>query len=203
MTGLPGGLAEAIASQLERQIGQRRGGGRSAAPAAGGRRRAAGAVCRAAARAARRSTSCALAPGRRACRRAPSGIPAAFMVAQAAHESGWGRREIKQRRRRPSHNLFGIKAGAGWKGPVAEVTTTEYDQRRAAEGHGASSAPTRRYAESFPDYAKLMKEQPALPGVVAQAASARRAPRPRKASRRACSAPAMPPTPPTPTSSRA
>ena len=44
---------------------------------------------------------------------AQSGIPAAFMVAQAAHESGWGRREIRHADGSPSHNLFGIKAGPG------------------------------------------------------------------------------------------
>jgi flagellar protein FlgJ len=55
-----------------------------------------------------------------------TGIPAAFMVAQAAHETGWGRKEIRHADGSPAHNLFGIKAGSNWTGPVAEVTTTEY-----------------------------------------------------------------------------
>jgi len=90
---------------------------------------------------------------------ATSGIPAAFMVAQAAHESGWGRREIRHADGSPSHNLFGIKAGAGWSGPVAEVTTTEYVD-------GAPHKVTARfrayasYAESFADYARLMQTSP-------------------------------------------
>ncbi len=57
---------------------------------------------------------------------AATGIPAAFMVAQAAHETGWGRKEIRHADGTPAFNLFGIKAGAGWRGPVAEVTTTEF-----------------------------------------------------------------------------
>ena len=100
-----------------------------------------------------------------------TGIPAAFMVAQAAHESGWGRREIRHADGSPSHNLFGIKAGAGWTGPVAEVTTTEYVDGRAhkviAKFRAYASA-----AESFADYARLMRDSPRYQAV-RQADSAR------------------------------
>ncbi|HEY4958789.1 MAG TPA: flagellar assembly peptidoglycan hydrolase FlgJ, partial [Caldimonas sp.] len=99
---------------------------------------------------------------------AASGIPAAFMIAQAAHESGWGKREIRNVDGTSSHNLFGIKAGAGWTGPVAEITTTEYVGGEAQK----VTAKFRAYAsddESFRDYAKLMKESPRYAGVVAQA----------------------------------
>ena len=54
---------------------------------------------------------------------AATGIPATFMIAQAAHETGWGRKEIRHADGTPANNLFGIKAGANWGGPVAEVTT--------------------------------------------------------------------------------
>jgi flagellar protein FlgJ len=90
------------------------------------------------------------------------------MVAQAAHESGWGRREIRNGDGSSSHNLFGIKAGAGWKGPVAEITTTEYVDGEAQK----VTAKFRAYAsyeESFRDYARLMKESPRYASVVAQA----------------------------------
>jgi flagellar protein FlgJ len=102
---------------------------------------------------------------------ATSGIPAAFTVAQAAHESGWGQREIRNADGTSSHNLFGIKAGPGWSGPVAEITTTEYV---GGEAHKVT-AKFRSYAsygESFRDYARLMKESPRYAGVVAQAAQA-------------------------------
>jgi flagellar protein FlgJ len=81
------------------------------------------------------------------------------MLAQAGHESGWGRHELRHADGTPTHNLFGIKAGAGWKGAVAEVTTTEYingEPRRLVQRFRAYANP----AESFADYAALMKSQP-------------------------------------------
>jgi flagellar protein FlgJ len=81
------------------------------------------------------------------------------MLAQAGHESGWGRREIKHADGTSTHNLFGIKAGANWKGAVAEVTTTEYvngEPRSMVQRFRAYSS----HAESFADYAALMKNQP-------------------------------------------
>jgi peptidoglycan hydrolase FlgJ len=102
---------------------------------------------------------------------AQSGIPATFMVAQAAHETGWGQRNIKNADGTPSHNLFGIKAGASWTGPVAEITTTEVVDGQARK----LTAKFRAYAsdaESFADYAKLIKDSPRYAQVVANANSA-------------------------------
>ena len=88
-----------------------------------------------------------------------SGLPAGFMMGQAGHETGWGRHEIKQRDGAPSFNLFGIKAGANWTGPVAEVTTTEYvggaPVKSVARFRAYSS-----YDESFQDYARLITKTP-------------------------------------------
>ena len=175
MAGLPGGLADAIARQLERQMGiaAPATGASKALPAAG----AAGAAAPAAGSGAALSTSLSLkqadfvrsqtASAQSA--EAASGIPAAFMVAQAAHESGWGKREIRNADGSSSHNLFGIKAGAGWSGPVAEITTTEWvggePQKVTAKFRAYAS-----YGESFRDYARLMKDSPRYAGVVAQAA---------------------------------
>jgi flagellar protein FlgJ len=102
---------------------------------------------------------------------AQTGIPATFMVAQAAHETGWGQRSIKNADGTPSHNLFGIKAGANWTGPVAEITTTEVIAGQARK----VTAKFRAYAsdaESFADFAKLMKDSPRYAAVVASAGSA-------------------------------
>ncbi|UUZ53006.1 flagellar assembly peptidoglycan hydrolase FlgJ [Massilia sp. H-1] len=57
---------------------------------------------------------------------AATGIPAKFMLGQAALETGWGRRQIRNADGSNSHNLFGIKAGPGWTGKVATAVTTEY-----------------------------------------------------------------------------
>jgi flagellar protein FlgJ len=92
------------------------------------------------------------------------------MVGQAAHESGWGQREIRHADGSASHNLFGIKAGAGWSGPVAEVTTTEYvggEARKVTAKFRAYAS----YDESFRDYARLIKDSPRYAAVMAQAAT--------------------------------
>ena len=88
-----------------------------------------------------------------------SGIPASFMLGQAGHETGWGRSEIKVKGGEPSFNLFGIKAGANWKGKVAEITTTEYvdgvAQKKVARFRAYNS-----YEDSFKDYARLISDSP-------------------------------------------
>jgi flagellar protein FlgJ len=97
---------------------------------------------------------------------AATGIPAAFLVSQAALETGWGRKEIRHADGSPAFNLFGIKAGANWRGPVAEIVTTEYvngqPQKVVAKFRAYGS-----YAESFADYARLMKESPRYQRVLA------------------------------------
>lgn len=88
-----------------------------------------------------------------------SGIPARFIVAQAALETGWGRAEPRSADGQPSHNLFGIKAGSHWNGPTVEATTTEYvdgvAQRRVERFRAYGS-----YAEAFKDYASLLAGNP-------------------------------------------
>ncbi len=157
MAGLPGGLSDAIQKQLERQMGLAPGpipvtrrANDSVAPLDGRPTRipqqgAAGFVEQhgAAARAAEQAT----------------GIPASFMISQAALETGWGRKEIRHADGSPSFNLFGIKAGPGWKGPVAEITTTEYVDGRPVKMTARFRA-YGSYAESFADYARLMKNSP-------------------------------------------
>ncbi len=173
MTGLPGGLSEAIAKQLERQMGGTNAAaatpGAVAPPANAAPLRGAEALTDAGSRQAqfvRNHTEAARGA------EAQSGIPASFMVAQAAHESGWGKREILNADGSSSHNLFGIKAGPGWKGAVAEVTTTEYidgQPRKVTAKFRAYGS----YAESFNDYAKLMKESPRYSQVLANASTPR------------------------------
>jgi flagellar protein FlgJ len=168
MTGLPGGLSDAIARQLERQMGLAPGpipAAQSLLPPLGSEARPVAIPQRGAAAFVQQHTAAA----QRA--EASTGIPAAFMVAQAAHETGWGRKEILHADGTPTHNLFGIKAGAGWAGPVAEVRTTEYidGQPRLVTARFRAYA---SHAESFADYARLMKASPRYQGVLAQAGSA-------------------------------
>jgi peptidoglycan hydrolase FlgJ len=97
-----------------------------------------------------------------------TGIPAKFMLGQAALESGWGKREILGADGSTSHNLFGIKATGGWKGKVVEVATTEYvngvPQTRMEKFRAYDS-----YADSFRDYANLLRNNPRYSEVLANA----------------------------------
>lgn len=96
-----------------------------------------------------------------------TGIPPHFLVAHAALESGWGKSEIRTADGAPSYNLFGVKAGRGWQGASADVQTTEY-----VNGVAQSSVEKFRvygsYAESFRDYANLLRGNPRFSGVLGQ-----------------------------------
>jgi peptidoglycan hydrolase FlgJ len=162
-SGRPGGLSEMIAKQLERQMGLHPGPipkpevkplvvPESPAQAERGARVPRIPEKPAAAFIQRHEQAAAAAER-------SSGIPATFMLAQAGHESGWGRHEIRHADGTPTHNLFGIKAGTGWKGAVADITTTEYvdgQPKRLVQRFRAYAS----HAESFADYAALMKNQP-------------------------------------------
>jgi flagellar protein FlgJ len=174
MSGNPGGLADVIARQLERQMGGSAPAAMTLKPFSTSSLAPAGAAGAAGAPVAssqirqadfvQRHTEAARAA------EATTGIPAGFMVAQAAHESGWGRREIKNADGSTSFNVFGIKAGGSWKGPVAEVTTTEYEggvARKVTAKFRAYSS----YEESFKDYARLMKDSPRYSQVMASAST--------------------------------
>ena len=92
-------------------------------------------------------------------------MPAAFMVGQAALESGWGRHEIRDTNGQSAFNLFGIKATGGWTGPTVSVTTTEYVNgvaRKVVEKFRAYAS----YAEGFADYAKVIGNNPRYASVI-------------------------------------
>lgn len=171
MSGLPGGLADVIARQLERQIGVPASGQASPHAAAAAALRSG--VDTAKVQKAMGNAQAFVKQHQTAARavEAQTGIPAGFMIAQAAHESGWGRRDIRNADGTASNNLFGIKAGANWKGPVAEVTTTEYiggQPRKVVQKFRAYASAQ----ESFADYAKLMKDNPRYERVLANAGTA-------------------------------
>lgn len=100
-----------------------------------------------------------------------TGIPAKFMLGQAALESGWGKREIKAMDGSASHNVFGLKAGAGWTGRTVEAVTTEYSNGiayRKIEKFKAYDS----YSDAFKDYAKLLTKNPRYQDVIANAKDA-------------------------------
>ena len=159
LSGRLGGLSEAIQKQLERQMGLSPGpiptlGSANDTPAPLAAQPQPVRVPQAGAAGFVQQHSAA---AQRA--EADTGIPAPFMVSQAALETGWGRKEIRHADGSPSFNLFGIKAGGSWKGPVAEITTTEYIDGRAQKVTAKFRA-YGSYAESFADYARMMKSSP-------------------------------------------
>jgi flagellar protein FlgJ len=181
------GIADIMVKQLSRALpgAQKQGGALSGAAAAGGggtasaSERAAGRLERTA-----REGDVPVSEGRTAAQRfieqmAPharaaaieTGVPARFVLGQAALESGWGAREIRGADGSNSFNLFGIKAGRNWTGPVVEATTTEYTKgvaRRSVERFRAYGS----YAEAFADYARLLKGSPRYAAVLAGARDA-------------------------------
>jgi flagellar protein FlgJ len=94
-----------------------------------------------------------------------TGIPPQFLLAQAALETGWGKYEPRTADGRQSYNLFGIKAGGTWSGPVAESTTTEYANGKAVRRVERFRA-YGSYAEAFDDYARLLTTQPRYAAVL-------------------------------------
>jgi flagellar protein FlgJ len=82
-------------------------------------------------------------------------VPAKALVAQAALETGWGRRLAGGNGQASSHNLFGIKATGRWLGAKVSAATHEFvdgvrqNARAAFRAYGSAG-------ESFNDYARLI-----------------------------------------------
>lgn len=86
------------------------------------------------------------------------GVDPRALVAQAALETGWGRRMIERGDGASAHNLFGIKA-TGWSGERASASTHEYRdgvRRNERADFRAYASP----ADSFADYVRLLKQSP-------------------------------------------
>jgi flagellar protein FlgJ len=171
IAGQPGGLSDVIARQLERQMGIAQGVTAKPvsanptpvdplhpdAPVALPQKAAAAFI--------QTHTDAAAAAEK------TTGIPAKFMIAQAAHETGWGRKEIRNADGTNSYNLFGMKAGPSWKGATTDITTTEYIGGKAHKVTQTFRAYS-SFAESFADYASTMKNSPRYAAVVASGADA-------------------------------
>ncbi|MCB1907745.1 MAG: flagellar assembly peptidoglycan hydrolase FlgJ [Rhodocyclaceae bacterium] len=96
-----------------------------------------------------------------------TGIPAHFMVAQAALETGWGRHELKTADGSRSFNPFNIKAGSGWRGATVTLDAVEFSDGKAYR------EPSRfrvyaNYGEAFDDYARLLSGNPRYAAVLDQ-----------------------------------
>jgi peptidoglycan hydrolase FlgJ len=94
-----------------------------------------------------------------------TGLPANFMLGQAALETGWGKKEIKGSDGTQSNNLFGIKAGGSWTGKTVSAVTTEYingEKQTRVEKFRAYDS----YADSFKDFANMISSNPRYQNVL-------------------------------------
>ncbi|MBU2712721.1 flagellar assembly peptidoglycan hydrolase FlgJ [Zooshikella harenae] len=87
------------------------------------------------------------------------GIDPRFMLAQAALETGWGKRMIRQTDGSNSYNLFGIKANKRWQGDKANISTTEYRQGVAVRER-ADFRSYESYEASMRDYVDFLQQNP-------------------------------------------
>jgi peptidoglycan hydrolase FlgJ len=99
------------------------------------------------------------------------GVSPMGLLAQAALETGWGKRMARTADGMPSLNMFGIKAGEGWNGARAVADTVEFSggiatQRRMAfRAYGSIE-------ESVNDFANLLSNSPRYREAVAAGGNA-------------------------------
>lgn len=87
------------------------------------------------------------------------GVAPEVLIAQAAHETAWGKSVPRFADGRTSHNLFGIKASRGWQGEQVVNSTLEFVGGvavRLRDGFRAYGS----YAESFNDYVRFLQVNP-------------------------------------------
>ena len=89
------------------------------------------------------------------------GVDPNNLIAQAALETGWGRSHPGG----DSHNLFGIKAGAGWNGQSVQANTEEFAGGTAARVDASFRAYDSR-RESIEDYVRLIHDNPRYAGAM-------------------------------------
>ena len=87
------------------------------------------------------------------------GVSPGILLAQAALETGWGKKIIRQGRDGSSHNLFNIKADRRWKGERVSVPTLEYVEGSMVRQQ-ASFRAYGSYEESFADYVNFLRGNP-------------------------------------------
>jgi peptidoglycan hydrolase FlgJ len=87
------------------------------------------------------------------------GVDPHTLLAHAALETGWGRFIPCDAEGGCSYNLFGIKAGGKWNGSTVGVNSLEYEGGVAVTRNSSFRA-YGSPAESFRDYATLLKSNP-------------------------------------------
>ncbi len=86
------------------------------------------------------------------------GVDASLLIAQAALETGWGQKVVKNARG-SSNNLFNIKADRSWHGNKVATQTLEYHQNTPVMEKAAFRSYS-NYQDSFNDYVRFLERNP-------------------------------------------
>ncbi|CAH0534128.1 Peptidoglycan hydrolase FlgJ [Vibrio stylophorae] len=86
------------------------------------------------------------------------GVDPAILIAQAALETGWGKKVIANAQR-SSHNLFNIKADPRWQGERINTQTLEFYNDIPVQERAAFRAYD-NYQQSFHDYVNFLQQNP-------------------------------------------
>ena len=100
------------------------------------------------------------------------GVQADVLVAQAALETGWGKKIIHNEDGSSTHNLFGIKADKRWQGQTATVKTLEHDGYEFKPEQAAFRAYA-SYEQSFNDYVNFIRDEARYENALKQTADAK------------------------------
>jgi flagellar protein FlgJ len=95
------------------------------------------------------------------------GVAPEVLIAQAAHETAWGKSVPRFADGRTSYNLFGIKANRSWQGERVVNSTLEFVNGvpvRQRDGFRAYQS----YSESFSDYVNFIQVNPRYQGALTQ-----------------------------------
>ena len=84
------------------------------------------------------------------------GINPRVLIAQAALETGWGQKIIRNADG-SSHNLFGIKADERWNGPRTLINTLEFRNGEARREHAVFRVYD-SFQQSFEDYIQFIQQ---------------------------------------------
>ncbi|WP_275096774.1 flagellar assembly peptidoglycan hydrolase FlgJ [Sedimenticola hydrogenitrophicus] len=87
------------------------------------------------------------------------GLKPQALLAQAALETGWGKKLIRTADGAPANNLFGIKADRGWDGDRVSVGSLEYEQGTAVKRRAYFRA-YESLRDSFHDYVDFLQSNP-------------------------------------------
>ena len=87
------------------------------------------------------------------------GLAPQALLAQAALETGWGKRMMRLVDGSPARNLFGIKADPSWKGDKVSLNTVEYEQGLAVKKKAQFRAYD-SFRASFDDYVDFLRTNP-------------------------------------------